>query len=135
MRTMLRVLSYMRPMWLQEAAAYVCMLSISAIQLWVPQIIARVVDVGIGEDQPQILLNSVLLIVALTLFKGVLRFGEHYLTESVSQNIAYTMRNQLYRKLQGLSFSYHDRTQAGQLLSRATSDVERQRRITGRGFW
>jgi len=134
MRTMLRVLGYMRPMWLQEAAAYVCMLSISAIQLWVPQIIARVVDVGIGEDQPQVLLNSVLLIVGLTLLKGLLRFGEHYLTESVSQNIAYTMRNQLYRKLQGLSFSYHDRTQAGQLLSRATSDVERQRRITGRGF-
>jgi ATP-binding cassette subfamily B protein len=44
------------------------------------------------------------------------------------------MRNQIYRKLQKLSFSFHDRTQAGQLLARATSDVERQRRITGRGF-
>ena len=134
MRTMLRVLGYMRSMWRQETTAYICMLSISAIRLWVPQIIRRVVDVGIGEDQPDVLLTSVLLIVGLTLVQGVLRFGEHYLTESVSQNIAYTMRNQIYRKLQGLSFSYHDRTQAGQLLSRATSDVERQRRITGRGF-
>jgi ATP-binding cassette subfamily B multidrug efflux pump len=44
------------------------------------------------------------------------------------------MRNQVYRKLQSLSFSYHDRTQAGQFLARATSDVERLRRITGRGI-
>jgi ATP-binding cassette subfamily B multidrug efflux pump len=40
----------------------------------------------------------------------------------------------VYRKLQSLSFSYHDQQQTGQLLSRTTSDVERLQRITGRGI-
>ena len=44
------------------------------------------------------------------------------------------MRNQVYQKLQSLSFSYHDQAQGGQLLARATSDVERLQRITGRGI-
>ena len=134
MKTLLRVLGYMRAFWVQEIGAYLCMLGINGIRLYSPQIIRRIVDVGIEQNQPDVLLRLVIYLFALTLGQGLLRFGETYLTESVAQGIAYTMRNQVYRKLQTLSFSYHDRTQAGQLLARATSDVERLRRITGRGF-
>lgn len=134
MNAILRVFGYMRSFWLSELAAYLCMLAINGIRLITPQIIRTVVDVGIGENQPDVLTRSVLLLLGATLIRGVFRFGEGYLTERVSQGIAYVMRNQLYRKLQSLSFSYHDRAQTGQLLSRATSDVERLRRITGRGI-
>lgn len=134
MNAILRVFGYMRSFWLSELIAYLCMLAINGIRLITPQIIRTVVDVGIGENQPDVLTNSVLLLLGATLIRGVFRFGEGYLTERVSQGIAYVMRSQLYRKLQSLSFSYHDRAQTGQLLSRATSDVERLRRITGRGI-
>ena len=134
MRTLLRVMGYMRPLWVREVVAYLCMLGIAAIRLVVPQVIRQVVDVGIAQNQVDVLLNSVLFLFLATIVQGGLRFGEHYLTEVVSQSVAYAMRNQLYRKLQRLSFSYHDRTQSGQLLSRATSDVGRLRRVTGRGF-
>ena len=129
MKTILRILSYMRPYWLAEAMAYICMFSIAAISLVSPQLIRTIVDVGIGENQPSVLGASVLALLGLTAARGLFRFGESYLSERVSQNIAYDMRNQVYDKLQGLSFSYHDRTQAGQLLSRATSDVERVQRM------
>jgi len=134
MKTLLRVLGYMRSFWVSETGAYLCMLGINGIRLYSPQLIRRIVDVGISQNQQDVLLSSVLLLFLVTLGQGLLRFGETYLSESVSQGIAYTMRNEVYRKLQSLSFSYHDRSQAGQLLSRLTSDVERLRRITGRGF-
>jgi len=134
MKTILRVLSYMRSFWLIEAMAYLCMLGIAAVRLVRPQLIRSVVDVGIALNRPDVLAQSAALLLALTALRGLCSFGEHYLSEKVAQSIAYIMRNQVYHKLQRLSFSYHDRAQTGQLLSRATSDVERLRRLTGRGL-
>ncbi|MFO7916456.1 MAG: ABC transporter ATP-binding protein [Anaerolineae bacterium] len=134
MTTMLRILSYMRSFWLSELVAYLCMLGINGIRLITPQITRVIIDVGIAEQQVEVLLQSILLLLLTILIQGVFRFGERFLTERVSQSIAYEMRNEIYRKLQDLSFRYHDRTQAGQLLSRVTSDVGHVRRVTGRLF-
>jgi ATP-binding cassette subfamily B protein len=134
MNSTLRLFNYMRIYWLSQTVAYVCMLGINAIRIYSPQLIRRIIDVGIDAGDNTVLTQSVILLVGVTVLQGVFRFGQGYLSEMVSQGIAYGMRNEGYRKLQNLSFSYHDRTQAGQLLSRSTSDVERLRRITGGGF-
>ncbi len=134
MKVTLRIFGYMRTFWLSEVAAYLCMLGINGIRLLTPQLTRTVVDVGIKGNRPDVLLNSVLLLLAATAIQGIFRFGESYLTEKVSQSVAYVIRNEIYRKLQNLSFSYHDHAQTGQLLARATSDVDRLQRITGRGI-
>jgi ATP-binding cassette subfamily B protein len=134
MRIYVRVLGYMREYWIPQIVAYVCMLGINGILLISPQITRRIVDVGIGEQRLDVLATMSLALLGVTIVRGGFRFGEGYLSERVSQGIAYRMRNQLYAKLHSLSFSYHDRAQTGQLLSRATSDVERLRGISGRGL-
>jgi ATP-binding cassette subfamily B protein len=48
--------------------------------------------------------------------------------------VAYDLRNDLYAKIQRLSFSYHDRNQTGQLMIRATDDVEKVRLFIGQGL-
>jgi len=48
--------------------------------------------------------------------------------------VAYDLRNAIHEKLAELSFSYHDRTVSGQLLSRAIQDVERIRFLDGRAL-
>lgn len=133
MNSLIRVFAYLRPYWLLQVAAYLTMLGINGVRLYRPQLIQRVIDVGIGESSLDVLGISVLLIVGLTVLQGLFRFGEAYTTEWASQSISYKLRNEMYDKLSHLSFSYHDRSQTGQLLSRVTSDVERLRRITGRG--
>ncbi len=75
-----------------------------------------------------------LTILGITLVKGVLSFALGRWTEIASQGVAYDLRNALYRKLSALSFSYHDRAQVGQLLSRAIQDVDRIRFLTGRAL-
>jgi ATP-binding cassette subfamily B protein len=66
------------------------------------------------------------------LFSQTLSFAQGYLTEAASQSVAYDLRNAIHNKLQSLSFSYHDRAETGQLLTRAISDVDRIRFLTGR---
>ncbi|NLV74586.1 MAG: ABC transporter ATP-binding protein [Chloroflexi bacterium] len=133
MNVVLRVVRYMKPFWKLETIAYLCMLAINGARLISPRLIQRIIDVGIGQNQVDVLATSVLLLLGLTVLQGIFGFGQTYLTENVSQGVAFNMRNELYRKLQSLSFSYHDHAEGGQLLARATSDVERLQRITGRG--
>ena len=73
-----------------------------------------------------------LALLGLTLVKGVLTFFQGRWTEIASQGVAYDLRNAIHLKLAALSFSYHDRAETGQLLSRAMQDVERIRFLTGR---
>ena len=134
MRILWRILTWVKPYWFRQLLAYVTLLAINGLQLYMPMIIRRIVDQGIGQRNFQLLATLSLTLIAIDLGRGVLNFGQGYLTEWVSQYVAYDFRNAIYRKLQHLSFSYHDRAQTGQLLSRATSDVDRIRFLTGRGL-
>ncbi len=68
----------------------------------------------------------------MTLARGVLAYFQMRWIELQSQGVAYDLRNAIHARLAALSFSYHDRAQTGQLLSRASQDVERIRFLTGR---
>jgi ATP-binding cassette, subfamily B, multidrug efflux pump len=131
-RILLRCFSYLRPYIPRTVAAYVFMGFITGITLLMPQFIRWIVDQGISGRNMTLLTWSVLGLLAITLVKGVLTFFEGRWTEVVSQSVAYDLRNHLYHKLAELPFSYHDRTENGQLLSRAIGDVERIRFLTGR---
>jgi ATP-binding cassette subfamily B protein len=73
-------------------------------------------------------------VIGASALRGISAYGNSYLSELVSQKTAYDIRNALYDRLQRLSFAYHDKTQTGQLMSRATADVEAIRRFFGRGL-
>ena len=71
--------------------------------------------------------------VALAGVRALFQFTQGALSARVAHGIAYDLRNDLYAKIQSLSFSYHDRSHTGQLLTRATSDVELVQGFVGRG--
>jgi ABC-type multidrug transport system fused ATPase/permease subunit len=129
-----RCFGYLRPYWKMTAGVYLTMLAISGLTLATPQFIRWIVDQGIGGNDMGLLGRSVALLLGLTVLKGVFAFFQGVWSESASQSVAYDLRNELHRKLLSLSFSYHDRTETGQLLSRALQDVERIRFLTGRAF-
>jgi ATP-binding cassette subfamily B protein len=114
--------------------AYLTLVGINALTLAIPQFIRWIVDRGIGGKDTRLLLESVIALLVLTLAKGALTFWQGRWTEQASQSVAYDLRNALHRKFAELSFSFHDRTRTGQLLSRTMQDVERVRFVTGRAF-
>jgi len=74
------------------------------------------------------------LIVVFAVIRGAFAFSQNYMSEKLSQSAAFDFRNDLYARIQRLSFSYHDRTQTGQLMIRATDDVEKVRLFIGQGL-
>src|SRR6478735_3697403 len=65
-----------------------------------------------------------LAIVAFSVGKGLCAYLQSYLGEYLSQSVAYDLRRDFYHKVQSLSFAFHDQIDTGQLMSRATVDVE-----------
>ena len=85
--------------------------------------------------QPEIALYwAVGLIVIFAIARGAFAFAQTYMSEQVSQGVAFDFRNELFAKIQRLSFSYHDRNRTGQLMIRATDDVEKVRAFIGQGL-
>jgi ATP-binding cassette, subfamily B, multidrug efflux pump len=82
----------------------------------------------------QALVLAMLAIVVFAAVRAVFAFGQLYNAERLSQNVAYDFRSELFAKIQRLSFSYHDRNQTGQLMIRATDDVEKVRLFLGQGL-
>ena len=122
----------MRPYWPLVLGGYLFLLAISLLLMLNPQFIRWIVDIGIGEQNVTILRWAVLGLLGVTLLRSVLAYFQGRWIEKASQSVAYDLRNKLYDKLSSLSFSYHDRTEAGQLLARAMRDVERLRYLNGR---
>lgn len=85
-------------------------------------------------NAPPALINALILIVIFAVLRGVFAFLQAYWAEKNSQAVAYDLRNDLYSKIQTLSFSYHDKNQTGQLMIRATDDVEKVRLFIGQGL-
>ncbi len=91
------------------------------------------------EIVPQNPSNSVLLIMAslllgASIMRGFFDFARTYTTDSLSQLVTYDFRNQIYDKLQHISFAYHDKEHTGNLMSKATADVEAIRRFVNMGL-
>jgi ATP-binding cassette, subfamily B, multidrug efflux pump len=87
-----------------------------------------------ASGAPGALLKWGIAIVVFAVLRGVFSFLQAYWAERNSQSMAFDMRNDLYAKIQRLSFSYHDRNQTGQLMIRATDDVEKVRMFIGQGL-
>jgi len=133
-RILARCLIYLRPYWAYSAGAYLLLLINNGISLAQPLIIRNIVDLGIRGGDTATIQWGTLALLCLTLIKGAFTFLYGRWTEVASQNVAYDLRNAIHDKLQSLSFSYHDRAETGQLLTRAISDVDRVRFLTGRAL-
>ncbi|MGC8799588.1 MAG: ABC transporter ATP-binding protein [Chloroflexus sp.] len=81
-----------------------------------------------------IVINAALLILAFAVMRGIFSFLQTFMAERTSHGLAFDLRNAIFSKIQRMSFSFYDRNQTGQLMVRATDDVERVRTFVAQGL-
>jgi ATP-binding cassette subfamily B protein len=106
--------------------------------LALPTIAGATVDDAFSQQQDGVLhVRPLVTLAALLGFAAALRavfaYGQQYMGEKLGQSVAYRLRNTIYERLQRLSFAYHDEAQIGQIMSRATQDVEAVRMFVNMG--
>ena len=128
-----RALLYLRSYKGGAFGAFLALLLASAASLTTPQLIRIAIDEGIAPRSMNVILLAVGGLVGAALLRGLFQFLQGYLAERASQGVAYDLRNDLFAKTERLGFSYYDRVETGQLVTRLTSDVEQIRTFVGSG--
>jgi ATP-binding cassette, subfamily B, multidrug efflux pump len=103
----------------------------NAIWIMFPQVIRRAVDdMNRGITRHKIVTYS-LLLVAIALSKGIFQFLMRWILIGVSRDIEFDLRNDFFRHLESLSYSYYQRTRTGDIMARATNDLNAVRMLLG----
>ena len=105
----------------------------TAMDLLIPQVIARVIDEGIGAGDRERLAALVGLTAALIFVRGAGFFFTRMTMRVYETRVASRMRLDFYAHLQRLPFSYYDRVDSGDIITRAVSDLNRARMFAGVG--
>jgi len=117
-------LQYLKPyVWPYFVLAMVCMVGYSATEGAMPFLVQWMMDDVFVKKDVAMLHYLPVTIIAIFLLRGLLNFGQSYLSDYVGLLIVKDVRNLLARHLQFMSLSFFARHPSGTLISRVANDV------------
>lgn len=122
---------YLRKYKSRYAFGTLCVLINNGIWILFPLIIRSAVDdlhTGVTRHK---LLTYALLLFAVAAMKGIFQFLMRWIVIGVSREIEFDLRNDLFRHLEDLSNSFYQRTRTGDIMARATNDLNAVRMLLG----
>ncbi|MBL8154420.1 MAG: ABC transporter ATP-binding protein [Anaerolineae bacterium] len=123
--TLIRILQSVRTHWKWVAGFMICIAGVSALESFFTYLGKRIVDDAIIPRNQEALVQLLGLYFALTFIFVVLVFCFIFLAGVLGQRVRYDLRKKVFEHLQGLSFSYFDKTPVGWIMSRVVSDTDR----------
>jgi ABC-type multidrug transport system fused ATPase/permease subunit len=134
MKIILRLVVFVRKRWFGLLLGFICITISTVGGLVIPRLLGNGIDTAINSGSKSTLVWLALIILGTTIVRSAARFGDTYITQLVSQQASYDVRNALYNHLQHLSFTFYDKAQTGQIMSRATVDIEAARMFLSAGL-
>ncbi|MEI9972397.1 MAG: ABC transporter ATP-binding protein [Ignavibacteriota bacterium] len=122
------------------ALGIACLILKDLAQVSQPLVIGRAVDSLSGAatgKAPTIFLRYVVYLLLFAVLKGVFQFGMRVILIGISRDVEYDLRNDLFSHLVGLAPDYYGRTRTGDIMARATNDLNAVRMMLGPGlmYW
>ena len=127
-------MGFLKKHWAMWILAFVCLSASTIFSLVIPKMLGDGIDTVLSSGRAATLIIAAGIIIASSALRGITGYGNRYYTQVISQRVAFDLRNHLYDHLQGLSFAYFDKAQTGQLMSRATVDIEAVRTFIAMGL-
>ena len=134
MKIIVRLMGFLKKHWAMWILAFVCLSASTVFSLVIPKMLGDGIDTVLSSGRAATLIIAAGIIIASSALRGITGYGNRYYTQVISQRVAFDLRNHLYDHLQGLSFAYFDKAQTGQLMSRATVDIEAVRTFIAMGL-
>lgn len=127
MRVLLRLIGYALTFRTRIVLAWVSLIIATIFAIAVPRLLGTAIDEALQTGSTSRLWQLGGLIILVTTGRGALQYLNLYMGESIGHSVSYLLRDALYHKLQNLSFAFHDRQHTGDLMSKATIDVDMTR--------
>jgi len=123
MRSIAKLLRFVRPYRWQAAVALLLLLGMVASDLLIPRLTQRIIDEGISSGNMGVIVTTALMMLGAALLAAAFALGNNYFSVRVGQSFAHDIRSALVRKVQSFSFGNLDRLKTGNLITRTTSDI------------
>jgi len=133
-QTFVRLLGFLRPYKVSLIVSIFLAVGSQAAQIALVVLTGKVIDDAIRPNDESKLWFYLGLILALGIVKAAFMAGRRLISGRQALGVEFDMRNGLYSHLLRLSFGYYDRHQTGQLMSRATVDLQGVRFFLGYGL-
>ena len=131
---LLRLLGFLRPYRWSLVASCVLAVGAQAAQVALAFLTGSAVSAAVDEHDHRTLWLIIVAVLAVGAAKAALQVGRRFIAGKQALGVEFDIRNALYAKLVRLSFRFYDRHQTGQLMSRATVDLQTVRFFLGYGL-
>ena len=129
MRNIFRLSSFVRPYRKEAFASLLLLTTVVGMDLSIPRLIQKIIDQGIHQHNQQMVINTGLLMLAITLLSVIFAVSSHILSVRVGESVARDIREALFLKIHSFSFGNIDRLNTGQLMVRLSSDTSAVQRV------
>ncbi len=123
MNQILKLIHFIRPYWKRAAIALVLLTTLVFFDLSIPRLIERIIDQGIAQKNQQVVIQTALIMIGISLTSTLIAIGNNYFSVNVGESVARDLRDGIFLKIQTYSFGDLDRQKTGPLMVRLTSDV------------
>ena len=130
----MRLLGFLRPYRVSLLVSSLLAIASQVTGILVPVLTGAVINELSSDRETQVLVLEVAAIVLLGLIRGGLMYGRRVISGRQALAVEYDLRDELYSHFLRLSFGFYDRSQTGQLMSRATIDLQSVRFFLGYGL-
>src|SRR3954447_16123957 len=118
--------------WISPVMTIVAGISILTsigFSLALPLLIRALINSGVAAGNHREIIELGVAIIAVSVLSATSAYVRGVTTQWIGETASYDLRNRLFRHLEGLSFSFYDTAQSGQLLSIITEDIRNIRRF------
>lgn len=118
-----RILSYLKPYWLQLLTVFIIIILSSILGLLPSLITAKIIDEAILGKNFELLIQLVLLAIITLAVSNIVGVIESYINSWISQRIVYDMKNEMFAHLQTMPHSFFTSEKQGDIITRMNSDI------------
>lgn len=129
MKDIRKLFPFVKPYWRRALMALVLLSSLVVLDLAIPRLIQRIIDQGIIPNDQNVVLQTALLMVGISVVSAVIAVGNNTSSVQVGESVARDLREAIFLKIQTFSFGNLDKQRTGQLMVRLTSDASAVQRL------
>lgn len=130
MHNLKKILRFFKPYLFLTILAPIFMMIEVGMDLFLPKLLQRAIDLGISNGNTSIVINSGIKMIIFSILSFAGGIACTYFASKVAINIAGDLRESLFKKIQNFSFDNLDKFSTGHLITLLTNDIEQVKNLT-----
>ena len=124
MKKLLKFITYMKPYTRDSVISLILLISVVFLDLAIPRLVQRIIDVGIAQGNMRAVTTTTIQMLALSILSTLFSIGNNFYSVRAGEGFARDLRDDLFQKIQDLSYGNLDRLRTGDLIVRLTNDIQ-----------